>query len=88
MRHRAFVALLIILISYRIILIFDAIPEVERDEITAQRTAADGKIYSAWSYGTHTISNMRPRIYRKDTFEKHNLKVPKPSRSFTKRRKS
>lgn len=55
---------------------WDAIPEVERDEIMAQRTAADGKIYSAPSYGTHTISNMRSWIYRKDIFEKHNLKVP------------
>ena len=42
-----------------------------------QRRSADGKIYSAPSYGSPTaFGNMRTWMYRKDIFEKHGLQPP------------
>lgn len=52
------------------------VPEAEREEIFSQRTCADGKMYSAPSYGTHTVNGLRTWMYRQDIFEKHNLQVP------------
>lgn len=55
---------------------WDSIPQEERDEFFAQRTAGDGKMYSAPAYGTESVNNMRSWLYRKDIFEKHSLQVP------------
>ena len=55
---------------------WDSVPEEERKELFAQRTSGDGKIYSAPSYGTQTVNNLRTWMYRKDIFEKNNLQVP------------
>ncbi len=54
----------------------DTLPEKERDETLLQRTSADGKIYSAPTFGTAWLNNIRTWMYRKDIFEKHNLEVP------------
>ena len=54
----------------------ESLPEDTRENILAQRRAADGKIYSAPATGTESVSNVRAWLYRKDIFEKHNLKVP------------
>ena len=40
------------------------------------RRSADGKIYAAPSYGMDRYTNVRCWLYRKDIFEKNNLKVP------------
>lgn len=50
-------------------------PEM-RAETLRQRTSGDGHIYQAPTFGTETIQNLRTWMYRKDIFEKHNLKVP------------
>ncbi len=50
--------------------------EVEATAITDIRKSGDGKIYSAPSYGTQRVTGIRTWMYRKDIFEKHNLKVP------------
>lgn len=55
---------------------WDGIPEEEKNELFAQRTSGDGKVYSTPTYGTHTVNQMRSWMYRKDIFEKHGLKVP------------
>lgn len=54
----------------------ESVPESERADLLAMRTSGDGKMYSAPAYGTQTVNNLRTWIYRKDIFEKHNLKVP------------
>lgn len=54
----------------------ESLPEAERDDLLAQRTSGDGKIYSAPMYGTQTINNLRSWIYRKDIFEKNAIAVP------------
>ena len=55
---------------------WNTIPEEERQDYMAQRTSGDGKIYSAPSYGTQTITGLRTWMYRKDIFDKHGLEVP------------
>ena len=53
------------------------VPEEEKNELFNQRRSADGKIYSAPSYGSPTaFGNMRTWMYRKDIFEKHGLQPP------------
>ncbi|MBR5479889.1 MAG: extracellular solute-binding protein [Clostridia bacterium] len=54
----------------------ESLPEATRENLLAQRRSADGKIYSAPAYGTEIVSSVRAWLYRKDIFEKHNLKVP------------
>lgn len=54
----------------------DSLPEAERKELKAQRTSGDGKIYYPPVYGTQKVMNLRTWMYRKDIFEKHNLKPP------------
>lgn len=56
-----------------------SIPKAERKELFAQRTSGDGKIYSAPSYGTQTVNNLRTWMYRKDILDKHGLAVPSTS---------
>ena len=54
----------------------DSLGEEAKKEMLNQRTSGDGKVYSAPSYGTERVTNLRTWLYRKDIFEKHNLKVP------------
>ncbi|MEG2570257.1 MAG: extracellular solute-binding protein [Clostridia bacterium] len=53
------------------------LPEKEATDLLNTRKCADGKIYNAPAYGTQTVNNARAWMYRKDVFDKHNLKVPK-----------
>jgi len=50
-------------------------PEV-RNQNMLLRMSGDGKIYFPPNYGIQTVGNTRTWMYRKDIFEKHNLKVP------------
>ena len=50
--------------------------EAEAKDVVDTHRCADGKIYNAPAYGTQTVNNARAWMYRKDIFEKHNLKVP------------
>ncbi len=54
----------------------DGLGEEAKQEMMNQRTSGDGKMYSAPAYGTQRVTNLRTWLYRKDVFEKHNLKVP------------
>ncbi len=54
----------------------DSLGETAKEELMNQRTSGDGKMYSAPSYGTQRVTNLRTWLYRKDIFEKHNLKTP------------
>ena len=54
----------------------NTLSEEERQGMLAQRTSGDGKIYSAPSYGTGTVQNLRTWMYRKDIFDKHKLQPP------------
>ena len=54
----------------------ESMPEANRENLLAQRRTADGKIYNAPATGTEIVSNVRAWLYRKDIFEKHDLKVP------------
>ena len=54
----------------------ESLPEATRENLLAQRRTADGNIYNAPATGTESVSNVRAWLYRKDIFEKHNLKVP------------
>jgi len=55
----------------------DSMGEEAKAELMAQRTSGDGKMYSAPSYGTQRVTNIRTWLYRKDIFEKHGLEAPK-----------
>ncbi len=54
----------------------ESLPEATRNNLLAQRRGADGKVYNAPATGTESVSNVRAWLYRKDIFEKHDLKVP------------
>ncbi len=54
----------------------DSLPEEQSRELMLQRTSGDGEVYFAPVYGTETVQNLRTWMYRKDIFEKNNLKVP------------
>ncbi len=54
----------------------DGLPEAEKEDLINQHTSGDGEMYFPPAYGTHRISNLRTWLYRKDVFEKNNLKVP------------
>ena len=58
---------------------WDSLPAEEKTDAFARRTSGDGKIYSAPSYGTQTVSGLYTWMYRKDIFEKHSLEVPTTS---------
>ncbi|MBQ7120539.1 MAG: extracellular solute-binding protein [Oscillospiraceae bacterium] len=51
---------------------------VSEDELWMRETrkSADGKIYYSPVYGLEKSTNIRGWLYRKDIFEKHNLKTP------------
>lgn len=51
------------------------IPEEER-WMYDTRLSSDGKIYYSPMHGLDRITNIRGWLYRKDIFEKHNLKTP------------
>lgn len=48
----------------------------EEREMQKFRTHLDGKVYRAPIYGMERQKNVRCWLYRKDVFDKHNLKVP------------
>ena len=50
-------------------------PEV-KDQNMMLRMSGDGKVYFPPNYGIQTVGNTRTWMYRKDIFEKNNLKVP------------
>ncbi len=50
-------------------------PEVRQQNMML-RMSGDGKIYFPPNYGIQTVGNTRTWMYRKDIFEKNNLKVP------------
>ncbi len=54
----------------------ETLPENIAIDLQMQRRAGDGKIYGLPTYGTQEVNGMRTWMYRKDIFEKHNLKVP------------
>lgn len=54
----------------------ETLPEHIATDLQMQRRAGDGKTYGLPTYGTQEVNGMRTWIYRKDIFEKHNLKVP------------
>ncbi len=54
----------------------DGLDATEAEELVNSRRSGDGKIYSPPEYGTQRVSGMRTWLYRKDIFEKNNLKVP------------
>jgi len=55
---------------------WNSLPEDERERRLMRRKSADGKTYFPQNYGTDNRQGIRAWLYRKDIFEKHNLKVP------------
>lgn len=55
----------------------DSQDELTKEEMINKHTSGDGKVYSAPSWGTQRVSNIRTWLYRKDVFEKHGLELPK-----------
>lgn len=55
---------------------WNSLPEEERNERLMQHKSADGKTYYPQVFGTDSRQGIRAWMYRKDIFEKHNLKVP------------
>ncbi len=56
---------------------WDTIPEQERESYFVQKSSGDGKMYMTPMYGKEGIGDSQTWMYRKDIFEKHNLKTPK-----------
>ncbi len=54
---------------------WDSLPENEQ-WMRNTRRAADGKVYYAPIYGMERATNIRGWLYRKDIFDKHDLKTP------------
>ena len=54
----------------------ESLSEEEYTNNIAARKASDGKIYYTPVMGREQSNNVRAWLYRKDVFEKHNLKVP------------
>ncbi len=54
----------------------NSLPEAERDTLLQGRRYLDGKVYLAPTVGKEKTNNTRAWLYRKDIFEKHNLKTP------------
>lgn len=55
---------------------WSSLPEDETDRMLSMRRSADGKTYFPQVYGRQNTINLRAWLYRKDIFEKHNLKTP------------
>ncbi len=55
---------------------WESLPAGERADNMMLRMSGDGEIYFPPNYGIQTVGNTRTWMYRKDIFEKHNLKVP------------
>lgn len=55
---------------------WETIPEPERTNRLELRTSGDGKCYFPQVYGNDRMASNQVWMYRKDIFEKHNLKVP------------
>ncbi len=53
-----------------------SIPEEEAESMLRIRRAVDGKTYYPQVYGRQDTINLRTWLYRKDVFEKHNIKTP------------
>ncbi len=56
--------------------LLDEMDEEKRSMTLAQRRSGDGEIYMAQVMGDILSGNGRSWLYRRDIFEKHNLKVP------------
>ena len=54
----------------------DSLSEDEVKNVINTRKGHDGKIYAAPISGREKSQNLRAWLYRKDIFEKHNIKVP------------
>lgn len=54
----------------------DSLSDVEKKQVVDVRKAADGNIYYAPATGREATTGMLAWMYRRDIFEKHNLKVP------------
>ena len=59
-----------------------SLSEKERETLVTTRKAADGKVYYSPTHGRESMQGMRAWMYRKDIFEKHNLKVPENKDEF------
>lgn len=55
---------------------WDSVSDEDRANILDTRRAADGKVYAAPPHGNERQMNVMSWLYRKDIFDKHNLKVP------------
>lgn len=55
---------------------WSSVPEEERQELLTMRKSADGKTYYPQIYGMDRQKNVRAWLYRKDIFEKHDIKTP------------
>lgn len=53
-----------------------SVPEEQAESMLRMRRSADGKTYYPQVWGRHNTINLRTWLYRKDVFEKHNLKTP------------
>lgn len=54
----------------------DSLSEVDYDAYVTSRKSYDGKVYYTPVVGRETTEGVMAWLYRKDIFEKHNLKVP------------
>lgn len=53
-----------------------SLPKEEAESMLKIRRSADGKTYYPQVYGRQDTINLRTWLYRKDVFEKHNIKMP------------
>ncbi|MBQ7119597.1 MAG: extracellular solute-binding protein [Oscillospiraceae bacterium] len=55
---------------------WNSLPEEQAESMLRIRRAADGKTYFPQVYGRQDTINLRTWLYRKDIFEKNNIKTP------------
>lgn len=55
---------------------WDSVPEDVAESLQVPRKLDDGKVYASPVYGRHESINLKSWLYRKDLFEKHNIKTP------------
>lgn len=55
---------------------WNSIPKETRDAFLVQRLSSDGKTYFPQVYGYDRVMNLQVWMYRRDVFEKNNLKAP------------
>ncbi len=55
---------------------WDSVPEDVAESLQVPRKLNDGKVYASPVYGRHESINLKTWLYRKDLFEKHNIKTP------------